>query len=79
MTNTKIAKVKQQISKTKETIAACQAKLRTLEKQKTELENLEIIALFRKENLNEDDFVAILHTARGHLEEEKLNEYIDIQ
>jgi hypothetical protein len=64
MTNPKIQKVKEQIGKTKEIIAECQAKLRALEKQKTELENLAIIALFRKENIDEGELSAILHTVR---------------
>ena len=50
--NPKIEKVNAAIIKTKETIAEYQKKLRELERQKTDLENLEIIALYRSGNLN---------------------------
>ncbi len=64
MTNPKIERVKEQISKTKEIIADYQAKLRELEKQKIDLENLAVIALFRKEKLDEDEFSLLLHSLR---------------
>lgn len=64
--NAKIERVIKEIEKTKGKIAAQQARLRDLEKQKTNLENEEIVALFRREKLNEDDFAALL---RGHREE----------
>lgn len=66
MTNPKIEKVKEQIVKTKEIIADYQAKLRELEKQKTDLENLAVIAMFRKEKLDEDEFGALLHSVRQY-------------
>ena len=64
MTNTKIEKVKTAISKTKGIIADYQAKLRDLEKQKIQLENDEVVALFRREKLNEDEFAALLRSGR---------------
>jgi chromosome segregation ATPase len=64
MTNAKIEKVKEQIAKTKDIIADYQAKLRELEKQKTDLENLAVIAMFRKEKLDEDEFSMLLHSMR---------------
>ena len=62
--NPKIIKVNTAIEKTKEQIAEHQAKLRDLEKQKTQLENDEIVAMFRRERLNEDEFAALLQSGR---------------
>ena len=62
--NPKIIKVTAAIDKTKEQIAELQAKLKVLEKQKTQLENDEIVAMFRREKLNEDEFAALLQTGR---------------
>jgi hypothetical protein len=64
MTNPKIEKVKEQIAKVKEIIADYQAKLRELEKQKIDLENLAVIAMFRKEKLDENEFSQLLHSMR---------------
>ena len=64
MTNPKIEKVKEQIAKTKDIIAEYQAKLRDLEKQKIDLENLAVIAMFRKEKLDENEFSQLLHSMR---------------
>lgn len=54
--NPKIQKVTEEIEKTKIKIAEVQARLRELERQKTELENAEIVAIFRKEKMTEDEF-----------------------
>ena len=64
VTNPKIMKVNTAIDKTKEQIAELQAKLKDLEKQKTQLENDEIVAMFRREKLNEDEFAALLQIGR---------------
>jgi hemerythrin-like domain-containing protein len=64
MQTPKIEKVKEQIAKTKDIIADYQAKLRELEKQKIDLENLAVIAMFRKEKLDEDEFSTLLHSMR---------------
>ena len=64
MTNPKIEKVKAGIAKTQATIAEHQAKLKKLEAQKIELENAEIVAMYRRENLTEDDFAALLRSQR---------------
>ena len=64
MTNPKIEKVKSDIVRTKTAIAEYQKKLRDLERQKTELENLEIIAIYRKENFSEDEFAELLRSQR---------------
>jgi peptidoglycan hydrolase CwlO-like protein len=62
--NPKIVKVNTAIEKTKEQIAELQARQKDLEKQKTQLENDEIIAMFRREKLNEDEFAALLQSGR---------------
>jgi hypothetical protein len=64
MTNPKIKRVKEQIAKTKDVIEVYQTKLRELEKQKTDLENLAVIAMFRKEKLDENEFSQLLHSMR---------------
>jgi len=64
MTNPKIEKVKTAIEKTKGIIADYQTKLRDLERQKVKLENDEIVALFRREKFNEDEFAALLRSGR---------------
>ena len=65
MTNPKIEKVATAIAKTKSIITDNQNKLRELERQKIKLENDEVVALFRREKLNEDEFAALLRTGRG--------------
>ena len=62
MTNPKIEKVNANIVKTKAIIANYQAKLREFERQKIQLENDEIVALFRREKLNEDEFAKLLRS-----------------
>ena len=62
--NPKITKVNAAIDKTKEQIAELQTKLKDLEKQKTQLENDEIVAMFRREKLNEGEFAALLQSGR---------------
>jgi DNA-binding transcriptional regulator YiaG len=62
--NPKIIKVISAIEKNKEQIAELQARLKDLEKQKTALENDEIVAMFRREKLNEDEFAALLQAGR---------------
>ena len=53
MTNPKIEKVKTEIEKTKAKIAEYQSKLRGLERQKTEFENEQIVALVRSEKISD--------------------------
>jgi len=65
--NAKLKRTITDIAKSKAKIATEQARLRNLEKQKTSLENEEIVALFRREKLSEDEFTALL---RGHREDE---------
>jgi hypothetical protein len=68
MTNPKIERVKEDIAKTKARISEYTSKLRELERHKTDLENLEIIALFRREKLSEDEFSALLNSQRKEKE-----------
>jgi len=68
--NPKIIKVNSAIDKTKEQIAELQARLKDLEKQKTQHENDEIIAMFRREKLNEDEFAALLQSKRKKMPQE---------
>ena len=65
MTNPKIERVKEDIIKTKAKISEYTGKLRELERYKIDLENLDIIALYRKENFNEDEFAALLRSQRN--------------
>lgn len=60
--NPKLLKVMEEITKTKDKIADFQTKLRELERQKTELENAEIVAIFRKEKMTEDEFAQFIRT-----------------
>ena len=64
MINPKISKISTAIIKVKEQIAGYQAKLKELEKQKTKLEDEEIVAMFRREKLNEDEFAELLQSGR---------------
>ena len=65
--NPKIIKVTTAIEKVKNQIAELQAKQKDLEKQKTQFENDEIVAMFRREKLNEDEFAAILQAGKGKM------------
>lgn len=60
--NPKIKRVMEEIEKTKVKLAEQQARLRELERQKTELENAEIVAIFRKEKMTEDEFARFVST-----------------
>lgn len=64
--NPKIEKVEAEIEKTKAKLATLQLRLRDLERQKTELENAEIVALFRSENLTEGEFAAFIRSMRSN-------------
>jgi septal ring factor EnvC (AmiA/AmiB activator) len=60
MQNPKIEKVTTEIARTKAKIMKYSAKLSDLEKQKANLENGEISALFQREIINEDELAALL-------------------
>jgi len=65
VTNPKIEKVKGEIAKTKARMAQLQVKLREQEHLKTKLENDEVVAMFRKEKLSEEEFAALLHVTQN--------------
>ena len=76
MTNPRIEKVNSDIAKTKAKIAEYTVKLRALERQKINLENEEIVALYRRENFNDDEFTALLRSRKktaGTAEQDSLD------
>lgn len=62
--NAKIERVNKDIDKTKEKINEFQARLRDLEKQKTELENIEIVEAVRGMDVPLDNLPAVLKALR---------------
>ena len=60
----KIERVNKEIEKTKSKISDQQARLRELEKQKTELENLEIVEAVRGMNISFTDLAALLKSVK---------------
>ncbi|MGC6175166.1 DUF4315 family protein [Lacrimispora sp. 38-1] len=63
--NAKIERVSKDIQKTKEKINEFQIKLRELEKQKTELENLEIVDAVRGMDISLTDLADLLKVAKA--------------
>ena len=61
----KIARVMNEIDKTKGKISEFQSKLRELEKQKTELENLQIVDVVRGMDISFTDLAEMLKMARA--------------
>lgn len=77
--NPKIEKLAKDIEKTKTKIAEQQAKLRDLEKQKTELENTDFVAVARSYHLTPQELAEFLKTrqmkqAPSPQEQEDVNE-----
>ena len=64
ITNPKIEKQKGEIEKTKAKIAEFQAKQREQEKQLRALEDLEIVAQFRKERVSDERLQAVISSKR---------------
>ena len=60
--NPKIEKLEKEIDKTKNKIAEMQARLRDLEKQKTELENTDFVAVARSYHLTPQELAEFLKT-----------------
>ena len=60
MTKNKIERIDQEIAKTREKIAEQQEKLKDLEAQKTEAENLEIVQMVRALRLTPEQLNAML-------------------
>lgn len=64
-----IEKIEQNIIKTKEKIAELQKKIRMLEAQKTEEENLQIVRLVKAVNIDNKELMALLKSyAKGEFE-----------
>ncbi|MCL2829081.1 MAG: DUF4315 family protein [Oscillospiraceae bacterium] len=63
--NTKIEGINKKIDKSKSRIADEQARLRELEKQKTELENLEIVDAVRSMDISFTDLAVLLKSVKG--------------
>ena len=63
--NAKIERVSKDIEKTKGKISEFQTRLRELEKQKTELENMDIVDVVRGMNISITDLAALLKTSRA--------------
>ena len=63
--NAKIERVMKDIDKTKEKISEYQAKLKELERQKTELENTEIVDTIRGMDISLADLAELLKAARA--------------
>ncbi|MFD1401394.1 DUF4315 family protein [Robinsoniella peoriensis] len=63
--NAKIERVNKDIQKTKDKINEFQTKLRELEKQKTELENLEIVDAVRGMDISLTDLADLLKVAKA--------------
>jgi len=60
MANNKIDRINKEIAKTREKITECQNKLKGLEAQKTEAENLEIVQLVRAMRMTPQELNAML-------------------
>lgn len=60
MAKNKIERIDQEIAKTREKIAEQQEKLKALEAQKTEAENLQIVQLVRSMRLTPQELTAML-------------------
>lgn len=63
--NAKIERVSKDIQKTKEKISEFQAKLRKLERQKTELENTEIVNAVRGMDISLTNLATLLKAAKS--------------
>lgn len=78
--NPKIEKLEKEIDKTKTKIAEMQARLRDLEKQKTELENTDYVAIARSFHLTPQQLAEFLKSQQttpsgnGTLQKEDRNE-----
>ena len=61
----KLEKINLEIQRAKEKIAEQQEKVKTLEAQKFELENLEIAQLVRSVNMTPTELAALIQASRG--------------
>lgn len=62
--NSKLKKLLLEIDKTKEKLSVQQTKLRELERQKTELENTEMVGLIRSTKMNTEELSTFLKAFR---------------
>ena len=62
--NPKIEKMEREMEKLRDKIAESQARLRELEKQKTEMENSEIVAVFRTHNIGPNELAEFIRQHR---------------
>ena len=62
--NPKLAKINAEIGKTKDKIAEHQARLRELERQKTEIENTEIVELMRGVDATPQELASFIRAFR---------------
>ena len=65
MNNPRLDRVIADIEKVKDKIAEQQSRLRTLERQKTDIENGQIIALVRSERISDAELSALLKSLRS--------------
>ena len=65
--NPKIQKIIREIERTKAKIAELQALVPELEKQRTELENLEVIKAYRAASIKPEDFTAFIEAYQANL------------
>ncbi|MCL2816135.1 MAG: DUF4315 family protein [Oscillospiraceae bacterium] len=65
MNNEKLEKIKADIAKTKAKISEYTARLRELERQKTETENSGIIAIVRDMDIRPDDLAAFIEAFKA--------------
>lgn len=76
---TKIERINREIQKTREKIAEYQEKLKTLEAQKTEAENLEIVQMVRAMRMTPEQLSAMLSggmipdVSANHTEQEEIS------
>ena len=76
MTKNKIERIDQEIEKTREKIAEYQEKLKTLEAQKTEAENLEIVQMVRALRMTPAQLNAMLSGGRDTALSESNNQEV---
>ena len=74
MAKNKIERIDQEIEKTREKIAEYQEKLKTLEAQKTEAENLEIVQMVRALRMTPAQLNAMLSGEMNHGRDTALSE-----
>ena len=63
--NSKLQKILTEITRIREKIAAQQTRLRELEQQKTELENMEIVGMVRGLDVAPEELAAFIKAFRG--------------